>query len=217
MTNEIITAFTNLRQPHVARQHGYWKALTPLTPDDRFRRWLFAFLSVHTTWQNNVRAYRLMRELYWLKRKDLLAALLRRSGVGLHNMRTEYIWQFKKQFYLAPGFFERHAGETWVEARNRIAENVAGLGYAKTSFALELCYPTIVECVCLDVHMLRLYGHEELNGRSGRRFQKDYTILEADWLARCRQAKIPSYVVRQVLWDRLRRKPNSRYWSYCLE
>jgi thermostable 8-oxoguanine DNA glycosylase len=217
MTPPVMEAFKMMRAHHVARQHGYWQALTPLTPNDRMRRWLFAFCSVHTTWENNVRGYLALRDLKWVRSKADLQQRLVASGVGLHNMRTTFIWEFKKKFLMAPDFFEHHAGESWPDTRHRICTNLRGLGYAKTSFALELVYPTQAEIVCLDVHMLRLYGCGDMNGRSGIRFQSLYLQMERDWVARCQGIGTSPYVARCVFWDRLQRKRSSRYWSHCLE
>ena len=35
----------------------YWESVAPQTDGDRFRRYLFAYCSVHTSWQGNCRGY----------------------------------------------------------------------------------------------------------------------------------------------------------------
>lgn len=217
MNDQVIEAFTRMSPAYVRRELDYWQRMTPRDPRDQLRRWLFAFCSVHTTWQNNVRGYDAVKDLAWLRDKALLLKRLEDSRVGLHNMRTAFIWKFKKQFLMCPDFFTRHAGESWIQARNRIHDGISGLGYAKTSFAMELCFPLEAELVCLDVHMLRLYGRDDMNGRSGNRFHELYHTMESDWVERALTRSIPSYIARCVYWDRLHRKRSSRYWSRCLE
>jgi len=35
----------------------YWNNVAPQTDGEFFQRWLFAYTSIHTTWESNVRAY----------------------------------------------------------------------------------------------------------------------------------------------------------------
>jgi len=44
-----------------------------------------------------------------------------------------------------------------------------------------------------------------------------YERLEADWVSRARAVELPSYIVKQIYWDRVQGKPDSRYWSHVLE
>lgn len=89
---------------------------------------------------------------------------------------------------------------------------VTGLGPAKVSFALEMAFPLEAEVLCLDVHMLRLYGKKTQDLRVG-----EYQRMEADWVARSRAVDMPPYIVKQMHWDRLQGRPDSRYWSHVLE
>jgi hypothetical protein len=81
------------------------------------------------------------------------------------------------------------------------------------SFALELAFPLEAEVLCLDVHMLRLYGVKDPQKlRVGQ-----YERLEADWIARSRAVELPSYIIKQIHWDAVQGRPDSRYWSHVLE
>jgi hypothetical protein len=80
------------------------------------------------------------------------------------------------------------------------------------SFALEMAFPLEAEVLCLDIHMLRMYGKKDQNMR-----KNEYQAYEADWVGRCRGAEMPSFIVKQMHWDTMQGKPNSRYWSSCLE
>ncbi|MEO7099119.1 MAG: hypothetical protein ABI162_07135 [Luteolibacter sp.] len=198
-------------------QFDYWKGVAPTTTKDHFRRWLFAYASVHSTWKSNVRTYNAIKDLGWISDPYLLWSTLMDSRGGLYNDRAKTIWKFKEQFFRNPEFFTRRGDETWPQARDRIAAGISGLGPAKTSFALELCFPLEAEVVCLDVHMLRLYGKAEMNGRSGKKFLAEYRAMEKDWVGRSLRNQVPSYVSRCIYWDTLMKQPDSRYWSHCLE
>lgn len=66
--------------------------------------------------------------------------------------------------------------------------------------------------VCLDVHILRMYGRKDQSLKVN-----EYERYEHDWLGRSRAAGLPPYIVKQVSWDALQGRPDSRYWSYVLE
>ena len=61
----------------------YWESIRPQNLADIFRRYLFSFMSVHTTWQGNVRGYNSIKEFdSWIDNKESLRDKLRTSGVG---------------------------------------------------------------------------------------------------------------------------------------
>ena len=71
----------------------YFEQITPKTKMEVYNRFLFAFLSVHTNWQSNVRAYNLMKNQYHTDEKETLMLLVK-SKVGMYNHRTKYIIEF---------------------------------------------------------------------------------------------------------------------------
>lgn len=62
---------------------AYWKTLKPDNDDDIFRRFIFAITSIHTTWQNNVRAYNLLKNLDWIGNENQINDYLHQSKIGL--------------------------------------------------------------------------------------------------------------------------------------
>ena len=135
----------------------YWNNVAPQTDGEFFQRWLFAYTSIHTTWESNVRAYNHIKNFEsWIGDKDKLAHLLYIGKAGCHNQRTKYIWDFSSKFWANPEKFKKTNKENWFKFRNRLSLDLWGIGLAKTSFALELCYPEKCQAVCLDVHMLRV-------------------------------------------------------------
>ena len=102
--------------------------------------------------------------------------------------------------------------------RNKLALNLKGIGLAKVSFALELCYPNNVEVVCLDVHMLRALKLNEQGYRaSSKKEVSEYMSGENIWLEKSKRMQTSPYITRCLYWDILQGHKNSRYWSSCLE
>lgn len=193
---------------------NYWEGLTARTDAELFRRFLFAYCSVHTTWEGNVSGYKAIKEFdAWRGSHRGLRTRLVKSGVGLHNHRAKWIDAFSKDYWNNPPDYHRGARESWAAYRDRLEDKILGLGPAKVSFAIELAYPLEAEVLCLDVHMLRLYGVKDQSKVKVGEYQR----YEHDWLGRCRAVEMPSYIVKQMHWDRLQGKPNSRYWSHVLE
>ncbi len=213
MTPAVEAAFSGYTNSEACRYVYYWDQLSARTPAQLFQRFLFAYCSVHTTWEGNVKGYQAIKEYQaWLDQHEGLRTRLVRSGVGLHNNRARWIGDFAALFWSDPGRFQRGVRESWPAYRDRLEASITGLGQAKVSFALELAYPLEAEVVCLDVHMLRLYGRKDQDLKVNV-----YERLEHDWVSRARAAGLPSYIVKQIHWDRLQGKPDSRYWSHVLE
>ena len=211
--------FSTKHQTKISSYEEYWKSISPTNSNEIFRRWLFAYTSIHSTWQSNVRSYNHIKNFeQWKNDKSKLAELLFLSKSGLHNQRTENIWDFKNKFFDNPDSFIKSSNESWVDLRNRLAQNLKGIGLAKVSFALELCYPNIVEIVCLDVHMLRALKMNEQGYRADSKKEiAEYMTGENVWLEKSKRIETSPYITRCLYWDILQGHKNSRYWSSCLE
>ncbi len=211
--------FSTKHQTKISSYEEYWKSISPTNSNEIFRRWLFAYTSIHSTWQSNVRSYNHIKNFeQWKNDKSKLAELLFLSKSGLQNQRTENIWDFKNKFFDNPDSFIKSSSETWVDLRNRLAQNLKGIGLAKVSFALELCYPNNVEIVCLDVHMLRALKMNEQGYRADSKKEiAEYMTGENVWVEKSKRIETSPYITRCLYWDILQGHKNSRYWSSCLE
>lgn len=212
MTPGVLAAFERYSNSDATRYVDYWDGLTARTDAQLFRRFLFAYCSVHTTWESNVNGFRAIQNIAGKTDRQGLRTAIVQSGMGLHNNRSRWIDDFSADFWRDPGAFKRRPRESWPGYRSRLEGGIVGLGPTKVSFALELAYPLEAEVLCLDVHMLRLYGKNDQNLKKG-----EYERYEADWIARSRAVELPSYIVKQIHWDRVQGKPDSRYWSHVLE
>lgn len=210
--------FKNFPMEKVEEYKSYWESVRPKSVDDIFRRYLFAYCSVHTTWQGNVKGYNAIKNFHeWMDNKDTLREKLHKSGVGLHNNRTNYIWDFKDKYWANPKDFYLTAKKGHVKKRDSILNKMVGLGLAKISFALEMTHPNEARVLCGDVHMLRLYDSEKLKYNKSVAGSKEYKAIERHWSVNCGKLKVPSYIARSIYWDALQEKEDSRYWSFVLE
>ena len=209
--------FNSITTKQVREYKKYWNSVAPKTDDEIFRRWLFAYTSIHTNWEGNVRGYNAIKDFdQWTNDKTALRQKLYDARCGLYNNRTEFIWDFKEDFMANTSEFHRKKNETWVEFRDRLVQRCKGIGIAKVSFTLEMCFPNKAEVVCLDTHMLQLYGvkQQKFDSGAGKRI---YTLHEQDWIDRSKEINASPYVARCIFWDRKQNQGDSRYWSHVLE
>ena len=211
-TQEVNEFFNSLNKEAVNKVKIYWQTTTPKNDSEIFQRWLFAFMSVHTSWQANVKGYEAIKDWWeWMNRWGTLSDIIQTSRVGMHNNRVKFISQFSKDFWKNPNNFQKNKNESWVAFRDRLEQSILGLGLAKTSFAIELCYPTEAKIVCLDTHMFKAYKLDQT------KHAKLYTLLEEHWVAMSSMWNCPSYIARCIYWDKKQKQVDSRYWSYILE
>jgi hypothetical protein len=210
--NKVEKFFNSLDSEVIKNYKNYWQSVAPVTDSEKFQRWLFAFMSVHTSWESNLRGYQAIKDWTgWFNHPDKLKALLEQSRVGLHNRRTRFVDTFSKQFWSNSLKFNKLSSESWATYHNRLEKMILGLGMAKTSFGLEMIYPNECEVTCMDTHLFQLYGLDQT------RDSAHYEAIEQHWISMCKAWSVPSYVARCIWWDKNQNKTDSRYWSYVLE
>ena len=191
----------------------YFETIRPKDETEIFRRFLFCFASVRVSWEANVNLYSLLWDLSWLEDKPKLRELVLESRAGLVNGRTDCIWGFHQRYAGNPEWYLKRDDELWAQYRDRIRGVTPGLGWAKSSFAVELLYPNEAEVVCADTHFL---AHFDVKGNSSPS-QRTYEYCESHWLMECQRLGLPPVAARWYRFDRVRGETNSRYWSYCIE
>lgn len=213
VTEPIEKFFASITPFERKSQTDYWSSVAPNNDSECFQRFLFAYCSVHTTWESNIKAYKLIKNWWeWMNQWDVLEEKFKRSGAGLFRNRVRFIKDFSAKFWSNPDFFTKQAdNESWSGYRNRIEKEIIGLGMAKSSFAIEMMYPIIGQVFCSDTHMFQLYG------RNQTKDAKMYQNIENHWIRMSFEYEIAPYVARCIFWDRKQNRRNSRYWSYVLE
>jgi hypothetical protein len=204
--------FKELDYTKVPAYKSYWEEVTPKNDSQLFQRWLFAFMSVHTSWEKNVDGYMAIKDWWlWFNKWDVLHKLIDDSRVGMQNNRTKYLEEFSHNFWKNPSAYKKQNTESWTRFRNRLKTVTKGLGPAKTSFALELCDPVEARLTCLDTHMFKAYSLDQV------RDARQYEDIERHWVDMCNMWNIPAYVARCLYWDTKQGYTDSRYWSHVFE
>lgn len=217
-TSKVDEFFRNFPKDKVITYKDYWESIRPQNNEDIFRRYLFSYCSVHTTWQGNVKGYNAIKDFdSWIDSKEILLEKLKTSGVGLHNNRTNYIWDFSQKFWSNPKDFYLTTKKYHVKKRDSILSKISGIAQAKVSFALEMIHPNEARVLCGDVHILRLYDMENLKYTKNKAGFSLYKKMERHWMINCGKLKVPSYIARSLYWDTIQKKDDSRYWSFVLE
>lgn len=217
--NQVINTIQQLNNEKIINYTDYWNSVKPKNDTEYHHRWVFSFLSVHTSWTSNVHAYNVLMNEYdnWHEDYDKLKEVIIKSRVGIYNNRTKGIWGFHQSFWENPKEWTKASNETWFDCRDRLMEKCFNLGKAKVAFALELCDPLACEVTCLDTHMLQLYGYTTQKEMAKANKGKTYDTIEQNWVEQCKSRNVPSYIARCLFWDAKQGRENSRYWSKCLE
>lgn len=181
-----------------ARKVKYLLSIAPVSPADFFRRWLFAYVSVHVDHLEAVRSYEALKDLDWLNNPARLREVL-------HNGCENRVLAFAAAFWREPKRFYGKRGQSWADYRDWLREHVPGLGLARTSLVLELVWPTQAKVVYLDGSLLQLYG------RSGacELPTAAYCELERHWVTTCRQYQLAPAVVGAMYRGTLTTQQNS--------
>jgi thermostable 8-oxoguanine DNA glycosylase len=211
-TEKVDRFFNSLDSETIARYSDYWGSVKPNNVSEIFQRWLFAFMSVHTSWRSNISGYLAIRNWWeWLNNNEELERRIVSSGAGLHKNRTKFISTFAKDFWANIEVFQKSDEQTWVEFRNKLVERVLGLGMAKVSFSIEMIYPNEADVTCLDTHLFQVYGLDQTKD------SKQYEAMERHWIEMCKMWNVSPYVARCIWWDKNQGYEDSTYWSFVLE
>ena len=211
------TFIEQISPDRVAAYESYFRTLAPRTVEDVFKRWMFAYASVHTTWEANCKLYQELQDLSWVGNRHALLQRIERSHAGLHNNRTQFIMQFSNFYWKHPLWFNRVPGEDWFDYRDRIMERAPGIGPAKAAFLLELVYFHRSQVACFDTHMVQLYGTSTKAYAQGRVRDAELNAMERAWTAACQARGLSPCTARWIYWDTKQGKQSSTYWSYVLE
>lgn len=209
---QVAEFFQKVDTTKAAVYQGYWSNITPDSDEEMFKRWPFAFMSVRTTWKNNIAGYLAIRNWEaWINDWSQLKAGIIGSRAGMHNNRAEFISDFTSKFLGSSGKLPESRDRIMDGIRDRLQDVTIGLGKAKTSFAIEMYYPCHAKLVCLDTHMFQVYGLDQT--KDARRYRE----LEAHWVEQSEVQGIPPYIARCLFWDTRQGFKDSRYWSHVLE
>ena len=189
----------------------YFKKIKPKTVIDIYNRFLFAFCSVHTTWERNVIGYNMLKGIYHTDINSI-KPIIKKAGLGLTNHRSEFIKEFTEKFKENPKFYTKRRAETWEQYADRLQKDIKGLGFAKTRFAIELLYPESAKVCCVDTHIIQ-WAKKNPNKMN----KTLYTKIEQGWFNHSKKQGLHPIEARWKWWDNKQGYDNPRYWSECLE
>lgn len=201
--------FHSISNSKIKEYQNQWLAITPNTESEIFRRWIFSFLSVHSTYEANIRGYEKLKDWYLcFNNWSLLEEKLVESRVGLHNARVKYIKEFSIKYWSNPEYFLKGGNENWCSYRNRLVKEILGLGFAKVSFGIEMIYPNKAEIACMDTHLYQAYGLSQGKHHSlGPKIEEHFVLMSKMW-------NVPAAIARAIFWDIKQKKEDSSYWTF---
>jgi hypothetical protein len=199
------------------KYESYFKTIAPKSVEDVFKRWLFAYASVHTTWERNCILYDNLKDLEWLDNYHLLKRRIEDSRAGLHNNRANFIMQFSNFYWKHPFWFNKNPNETWFQYRDRIMAKAPGIGNAKAAFLLELVYFHKSRIACFDTHMIQLYGYEASQYGQGKVPDSAIKSMEQHWSETCIEQAVSPVTARWLYWDQKQNQSSPTYWTHVLE
>ncbi len=189
----------------------YFEEIKPKNELEVYNRFLFAFCSIHTTWESNIRGYNMLKDEYHTNDKKL-SKIIKSSGLGLHTNRTKSIHEFTHAFLANPSRYMKRFYESWSKYAQRLQDLIFGLGFAKTRFAIELLYPNTAKVCCVDTHIIQWAK------QSPKKINKTlYHKIEQGWLNHSKAIGINPVEARWKWWDQKQGFNNPRYWSEVLE
>lgn len=202
----------NIDDKVVGQYKEYWSTMLPKTKYEYFNRWLYAMLTAAMSANSGNVLYTIAISNFpqWDVNAYFLTEQYRQAKVGFFNQKALYAFRLRRNYWADPDAFLKKDSEDWIEFRNRIASKTLGLGMAKGGFGVELTSPIEGGAVCLDRHMLRLYGQPPHIPDSL------YRKLEQHWLKRCEQRGVPPCIARCAIWDNLQGYTDSTWWSNVL-
>lgn len=204
--------FESITEDEIIDTSLVWEKLKCTNDMEQFQRWLFAFCSVHTSYESNMRGYLAIKDFTeWFNRDDVLKQKLIDSGVGMYNNRTKFISQFATKFWQNPNLFKFKKDQSWSDFRNGLVKEILGLGMAKVSFALEMIYTFEAQVMCADTHLFQAYGYkQELHSNK-------YDEIEQHWIDMSNMYNVSPAISRAIYWNRKKNQTNCWYWASTLD
>jgi thermostable 8-oxoguanine DNA glycosylase len=204
--------FASITEDEIIDHSVVWERLKPTNDVDVFQRWLFAFCSVHTSYESNMRGYLAIKDFTeWFNKDDVLFDKLKGSGVGLYNNRTKFISEFAQKYWQNPNLFKFKKNQKWAEFRDSLVKDILGLGLAKVSFALEMIYTFDCGVFCCDTHLFQAYGYDQ------QLHLNKYRELENHWIEFSSMYNVPSAIARAIYWNRKKGENDCSYWADVLD
>ena len=137
--NRVRAFFDTITDKEVTAQKRYWILKYPQSHRDIRNRWMFAYASVHTSWENNVSQYNQLKNKALCDYSDLLLRLTIGGG-GMYNLKAKGLFHFGTMWRGNINRFTQMPAN-WTQSRNNLANQLMQLKQATTSYAYEMNWP----------------------------------------------------------------------------
>ena len=191
--------------------------IKPRSEHGELNRWRFAFCTVHTPWLRSCEQYQDIQHSFGNINKDTLEKKLSLSAGGMFKIKAQGIdnlhnlWSSTRELFDSDGLSSRAEWRSW---RNKLTRKLDKLGMAKTSFAIEMLQPLKAKVICIDRHMFKAFGWENVDISSTN---KQYEYYEDYWLDLSAEYGVPPVISRNIFWDNIQNEPTSMYWGNYLK
>ena len=128
-----------------------------------------------------------------------IITILKNSKGGMWSHKSEGISYFQQQWLSDPNIFKPDMSN-WQSWRDDLAARLKQIGMAKTSFAIEMLYPTQANLICIDRHMFKAFGWHRVDDTASVR---QYRYYEDYWLDLSQEYNIPPVIARNIYWDKI--------------
>lgn len=208
----IETFFEGINPIDVKRYKSDWQTIMPKSDREHLNRYRFAYCTVHTSWANSCNQYNAVKKSEAKSTYNHLLQVLKNSQGGMYVIKAtginslQSLWiNHRKMFNPEP--------DKWQSWRNKLCKNLKKLGLAKTSFAIEMIRPMDAQIICIDRHMFKAFGWENVDKGASL---EQYTYYEDYWNELSNSYDIPPVISRNMFWDKIQKQDSSMYWAKYL-
>ncbi len=188
-----------------------WTTIMPTSDHSNLNRWRFAYCTVHTPWLRSCEQYNAIKNTYENTNKESLIKILKNTSGGMWDIKATGISTLHEYWQDTPEIFEPQTN--WQRFRNNLVSKLKKLGFAKTSFAIEMIHPHEAQCICIDRHMFKAFGWENVDRACS---PEQYHYYENWWIDLSNSFGIAPVVSRNLFWDKIQQQPSSMYWAKYL-
>lgn len=226
---KVSTIVASITDEEIEKYTKYWKLLKPITHQQISNCFIFAFLSIRTTWRKNVHGFELwgndkiiniVKAVHNTPDEDptkeakvrTLNAMVAALQTGLQGQKLSSVQSFLELTKDDFNAVLKKEDESWDTYRNRISDAIRYLGITKSSFAIELLYPDEAGVVCIDTRMVNMFGYKGMHLGP-----KKYREIEKEWVAYSETRGVAPAIARHIVWSRESPSGNCTDWSNCLD
>lgn len=208
----IETFFDTIDYDTVDRYKQDWQTIMPKNEQEHINRYRFAYCTVHTSWANSCDQYNAIKRTNADTTYGSLHRMLKNSAGGMYQIKAfginnlQSMWTNNRKLFVP----NTNNWQTW---RTKLSNNLKKLGLAKTSFAIEMIRPLDAQIICIDRHMFKAFGWDNVDKPCT---YNQYKYYEDYWCELSNSVGVAPVISRNMFWDKIQNQPDSMYWAKYL-